>query len=125
MPTAKRESRHAQKNYASTYTKRHFVAVIGIAKWRYFVASLYRRALRSKSTLPSSIKWRTSSPNNQRRCQNKQVKSLACVFCILETIPHSRFSIYATFCDFCIFVDFLILFSTKVIIFAVAKFILR
>ena len=53
------------------------------------------------------------------------VKSLACVFCILETIPHSRFSIYATFCDFCIFVDFLILFSTKVIIFAVAKFILR
>ena len=64
MPTAKRESRHTQKNNASTYTKRHFVAVSGAAKWRYFVATLYRRALRSKSTLPSSIKWRTSSPNS-------------------------------------------------------------
>ena len=53
-----------RRNNASTYTKRHFVAVIGVAKWRYFVASLYRRALRSKSTLPSSIKWRTSSPNS-------------------------------------------------------------
>lgn len=31
-----------RKNYASTYTKRHFVAVSGAAKWRYFVASLYR-----------------------------------------------------------------------------------